>query len=203
VERCSKERICVSELVLLFVGSALVNNFILTRFLGICPFLGVTRELKSAAGMGVAVTFVLSLTSILVWVVQYLILVPLGLVYLQYAAYILIIAVLVQLLELFLRKSSPTLYEAFGIYLPLITTNCAIMGLALLIVAQEYTLGASLTFALGGGVGFALAMCMMAGIRQELRFSDVPVSVQGPALSLMIAGIMAMTFMGFSGLVAM
>ncbi|MGI6081924.1 MAG: electron transport complex protein RnfA [Limnochordia bacterium] len=193
----------MSELVLLFVGSALVNNFILTRFLGICPFLGVTKELKSAAGMGAAVTFVLSLTSVLVWLVHHLILVPLGLVFLQYAVYILIIAVLVQLLELFLRKTSRALYDAFGIYLALITTNCAIMGLALLIIAQEYTLGASLIFALGGGAGFALAMCMMAGIRQELRFADVPVSVQGPALALMIAGIMSMTFMGFSGLVAM
>lgn len=191
------------EMILLFVGSALVNNFILTRFLGICPFLGVTKELKSAAGMGLAVTFVLSLTSILVWIVQHLILEPLGLVFLQYAAYILIIAVLVQLLELVIRKSSPALYEAFGIYLPLITTNCSIMGLALLIVAQEYTLVASVVFALGGGAGFALAMCMMAGIRQEMRFADVPASVQGPALALLIAGIMAMTFMGFSGLVAM
>jgi electron transport complex protein RnfA len=193
----------VTELVLLFVGSALVNNFILTRFLGICPFLGVTKELKSAAGMGAAVTFVLSLTSILVWLVHHLILVPLDLVFLQYAVYILIIAVLVQLLELFLRKTSRALYDAFGIYLALITTNCAIMGLALLIIAQEYTLAESLLFALGGGAGFSLAMCMMAGIRQELRFADVPVSVQGPALALLIAGIMSMTFMGFSGLVAM
>ncbi|NLN19218.1 MAG: RnfABCDGE type electron transport complex subunit A [Firmicutes bacterium] len=193
----------MTELVLLFVGSALVNNFILTRFLGICPFLGVTKELKSAAGMGAAVTFVLSLTSILVWLVHHLILVPLDLVFLQYAVYILIIAVLVQLLELFLRKTSRALYDAFGIYLALITTNCAIMGLALLIIAQEYTLAESLLFALGGGAGFSLAMCMMAGIRQELRFADVPVSVQGPALALLIAGIMSMTFMGFSGLVAM
>ena len=193
----------MTELVLLFVGSALVNNFVLTRFLGICPFLGVTKELKSAAGMGAAVTFVLSLTSILVWLVHHLILVPLDLVFLQYAVYILIIAVLVQLLELFLRKTSRALYDAFGIYLALITTNCAIMGLALLIIAQEYTLAESLLFALGGGAGFSLAMCMMAGIRQELRFADVPVSVQGPALALLTAGIMSKTFMGFSGLVAM
>lgn len=193
----------VGELVLLFVGSALVNNFILTRFLGICPFLGVTKELKAAGGMGLAVTFVLTLSAILVWIVQSYILGPLGLVFLQYASYILIIAVLVQLLELFIRKSSPPLYEAFGIYLPLITTNCAIMGLALLIVAKEYTLGESVVFAVGGGAGFALAMCMMAGIRQEMEFADVPTSVQGPALSLLIAGIMAMTFMGFSGLAAM
>lgn len=188
------------ELVLLFIGSALVNNFILTRFLGICPFLGVTRELKSAGGMGLAVTFVLTLSAIFVWLVQSYILGPLGLVFLQYASYILIIAVLVQLLEFFLRKASPQLYEAFGIYLPLITTNCAIMGLALLIVAKEYTLGESLVFALGGGGGFALAMCVMAGIRQEMEFADVPKSVQGPALSLLIAGIMSMAFMGFSGL---
>ena len=193
----------MTELVLLFVGSALVNNFVLTRFLGICPFLGVTKELKSAAGMGAAVTFVLSLTSILVWLVHHLILVPLDLVFLQYAVYILIIAVLVQLLELFLRKTSRALYDAFGIYLALITTNCAIMGLALLIIAQEYTLAESLLFALGGGAGFSLAMCMMAGIRQELRFADVPGSAQGPALALLTAGIMSKTFMGFSCLVAM
>lgn len=193
----------MKDMIMLFIGSALVNNFLLTRFLGICPFLGVTRELKAAAGMGIAVTFVLTLTAILVWVVQTFILAPLGLVFLQYAAYILIIAVLVQLLELFIKKTSPGLYEAFGIYLALITTNCAILGLALLIVAKEYNLVSSIVFALGGGAGFLLAMCMMAGIRQELEFADVPKSVQGPALALLIAGIMAMTFMGFSGLAAM
>lgn len=193
----------MKELILLFIGSALVNNFLLSRFLGICSFLGVTQELKAAGGMGAAVTFVLTITSVMVWLVQTYILVPLGLVFLQYAAFILIIAVLVQLLEFFIHKTSPALYEAFGIYLPLITTNCAIMGLALLIPAKEYNLMSSIVFALGAGAGYSLAMCIMAGLRQELEFADVPKSVQGPALALLIAGIMAMTFMGFSGLAPM
>jgi electron transport complex protein RnfA len=190
----------VVDLLLIFIGSALVNNFLLSRFLGICSFLGVTNNLKSAAGMGAAVTFVLSITSILVWFIQYYILVPLGLTFLQIAAFILVVAVLVQLLEFFIHKKSPALYEAFGIYLPLITTNCAILGLALLIPSKEYDLVSSLIFALGAGGGYTLAMCMMAGLRSELEFADIPKSMQGPALVLLIAGIMAMAFMGFAGL---
>ena len=185
---------------MLFVGAALVNNFLLSRFLGICPFLGVTRELKAAASMGAAVTFVMLVTGLVVWPLQHYVLDPLGLGYLQTVAFILIIAVLVQFLEMVIRKYSPALYEAFGIYLPLITTNCAILGLALLVVDEGYTLGQTLVFAVGSAVGYTLAMVMMAGIRQELEFADVPPAFRGTAVSLLIAGLLALGFLGFNGL---
>lgn len=190
----------MGELIMLFVGAALVNNFLLSRFLGICPFLGVTRELKSALSMGGAVTFVMLVTGLVVWPLQHYVLDPLGLGFLQTVAFILIIAVLVQLLEMFIRKMSPALYEAFGIYLPLITTNCAILGLALLMVGNEYTFLQSLVFAVGSGAGVTLAMGMMAAIREQLEFADVPQSLQGPGIALITAGIMALSFMGFAGL---
>lgn len=185
---------------MLFVGAALVNNFLLSRFLGICPFLGVTRELKAALSMGAAVTFVMLVTGLVVWPLQHYVLDPLGLGYLQTVAFILIIAVLVQFLEMVIRKYSPALYEAFGIYLPLITTNCAILGLALLVVDEGYTLGQTLVFAVGSAVGYTLAMVMMAGIRQELEFADVPPAFRGTAVSLLIAGLLALGFLGFNGL---
>ncbi|MFO7254561.1 electron transport complex protein RnfA [Limnochorda sp.] len=190
----------MGELIMLFVGAALVNNFLLSRFLGICPFLGVTRELKSALSMGGAVTFVMLVTGLVVWPLQHYVLDPLGLGFLQTVAFILIIAVLVQLLEMFIRKMSPALYEAFGIYLPLITTNCAILGLALLVVGEGFTLAQTLIFALGSAAGYTLAMLMMAGIRQEMEFADVPQAFQGTAISLLIAGLMALAFLGFGGL---
>ncbi|BAS29243.1 electron transport complex protein RnfA [Limnochorda pilosa] len=192
----------MSELLLLFVGAALVNNFLLSRFLGICPFLGVTREVKAAASMGAAVTFVMLVTGVVVWLLQTYVLGPLGLAYLQYVAFILVIAVLVQLLEMVIRKMSPALYEAFGIYLPLITTNCAILGLALLVVINGYSLAQTLVFAIGSAAGFTLAMVMMASIREEMEFADVPPALQGTALSLLIAGLMSLAFLGFSGLAA-
>jgi len=190
----------MGELIMLFVGAALVNNFLLSRFLGICPFLGVTRELKAALSMGAAVTFVMLVTGLVVWPLQHYVLDPLGLGYLQTVAFILIIAVLVQFLEMVIRKYSPALYEAFGIYLPLITTNCAILGLALLVVDEGYTLGQTLVFAVGSAVGYTLAMVMMAGIRQELEFADVPPAFRGTAVSLLIAGLLALGFLGFNGL---
>ena len=185
---------------MLFVGAALVNNFLLSRFLGICPFLGVTRELQSALSMGGVVTFVMLVAGLVVWPLQHYVLDPLGLGFLQTVAFILIIAVLVQLLEMFIRKMSPALYEAFGIYLPLITTNCAILGLALLVVGEGFTLAQTLIFALGSAAGYTLAMLMMAGIRQEMEFADVPQAFQGTAISLLIAGLMALAFLGFGGL---
>lgn len=190
----------MGELIMLFVGAALVNNFLLSRFLGICPFLGVTREIKAAVSMGGAVTFVMLVTGLVVWPLQHYVLDPLGLGFLQTVAFILIIAVLVQLLEMVIRKVSPALYEAFGIYLPLITTNCAIMGLALLVVGNGYTLVEALVFAVGSAAGFTLAMVMMASIREEMEFADVPPALQGTAISLLIAGLMSLAFLGFGGL---
>lgn len=190
----------MTELLLLFVGSALVNNFLLTRFLGICPFLGVTRELKAGVSMGIAVTSVMVASVLVLWPLYNLALAPLGLGFLQNMLFILVIAALVQFLEMVIKRAFPSLYTAFGIYLPLITTNCAILGLALLMVGNEYTFLQSLVFAMGSGAGVTLAMGMMAAIREELEFADVPQSLQGAGIALITAGIMALSFMGFAGL---
>ncbi|NLK08512.1 MAG: electron transport complex subunit RsxA [Firmicutes bacterium] len=193
----------MAELALIFVGSVLVNNFVLVRFLGICPFLGVSREIDTAMGMGMATTFVLVLSGVATWLLDYYILAPFGLPFLQNVAFILIIASLVQLVEMFLQKTSPALYRALGIFLPLITTNCAILGLAILTVQRDYTLIQTIVFALGAGVGFTLALTMMAGIRQQLQFADIPKPLEGAGIALIIAGLMSMAFMGFSGMIAM
>lgn len=190
----------MTELLLLFVGSALVNNFLLTRFLGICPFLGVTRELKAGVSMGIAVTSVMAASVLVLWPLYNLALAPLGLGFLQNMLFILVIAALVQFLEMVIKRAFPSLYTAFGIYLPLITTNCAILGLALLVVGEGFTLAQTLIFALGSAAGYTLAMLMMAGIRQEMEFADVPQAFQGTAISLLIAGLMALAFLGFGGL---
>lgn len=190
----------MSEMILLFVGAAVVNNFLLSRFLGICPFLGVTRELKAGASMGAAVTSVMAASVIVLWPLYHLALAPLGLGFLQNMLFILVIAALVQFLEVIVKRYFPSLYQAFGIYLPLITTNCAILGLALLMVGESYTFLESLVFALGSGAGVTLAMAMMSAIREELEFADVPQALQGPGIALVTAGIMALSFMGFAGL---
>lgn len=192
----------MSELLLLFVGSALVNNFLLSRFLGICPFLGVTRELKAGVGMGIAVSSVLVASVLAIWPIYHLALAPLGLEYLQNILFILVIAALVQVLEMVMRKALPSLYRAFGIYLPLITTNCSILGLALLMVGDDLSFVESLIFAAGSGAGISLAMAMMAAIREELDLVDVPQSLQGTGVALITAGIMALSFMGFAGLIS-
>lgn len=189
------------SLVLLFVGAALINNFILSRFLGICAFLGVSKRLDTALGMGAAVIFVMTISGTVSWAIQNYILEPFKLPFLQYVIFILVIATLVQFLEMVIRRYSPSLYEAFGIYLPLITTNCAILGVALLVAGSDYGLLQTTVFAVGSGIGWTLAIVLMAGLREELEFADVPLSLQGSALSLLIAGIMSLTFMGFSGLV--
>lgn len=192
------------ELILLFIGTALVNNFVLVRFLGICPFLGVSKKVEVAAGMGAATTFVMTLSAIAAWFIQNFILEPFGLSrFLQYVAFILVISSLVQLVEIVLKKISPSLYEALGIFLPLITTNCAILGLALYIPIKDYNLIESSIFGLGAGVGFTLSLVIMAGIREELEFADVPDSLEGAGITLLIAGILSMVFLGFSGLIAM
>lgn len=193
----------MKELLLLLVGSALVNNFVLARFLGICPFLGMTRQLDAAWGMGLAASFVLVVSAMVSWLVYEFILAPLQLEFMKIVVFILMIACLVQLLEMFLKKFLPQLYQAMGIYLALITTNCAILGIALIVAGSTYSFLETTVFALGAGIGFTLALVMMAGIREELEFADVPLSFKGTSLALIIASIMSMAFLGFSGLVPM
>jgi len=190
------------KLLFIFIATAVTNNFVLTYFLGICPFIGVSRRLPSAFGMGCAVTFVMTITSVATWLIYNKLLLRFNLPFLEYVAFILVIASLVQLVEMFIRKTSPELYRALGIYLPLITTNCAILGLALFMVLRSYTLVESVIFGFGAGIGFTMALMLMAGIREELEFSDVPRHLKGAGITLIIAGILALAFMGFSGIIS-
>jgi len=189
------------DLVIIFVTAILVKNYILYYFLGICPFLGVSKKLDSAVSMGLAVTFVMTITAVVSWMINHWILIPYGLDYLQIVSFILVIAALVQLVEMFIRKVSPPLYQALGIYLPLITTNCAIMGLALLISLKNYNFPQSVIFGFGSGLGFTLAIILMAGIREQLDLADIPKPLRGPGISLIVAGIMALAFNGFLGMI--
>jgi len=189
------------ELILIFISAALVNNFVLAYFLGICPFVGVSNKTENALNMGLATTFVMTLTAAATWPIYYYILVPFNVPFLQYVAFIIIIAALVQLVEMYIRKASPSLYRALGIFLPLITTNCAVLGLALFMVLREYGFIESIIFGFATGVGFTLAIVMMSGIREELEFADIPKPFQGVSITLIIAGMMALAFMGFAGLI--
>lgn len=189
------------ELLSLFIASILINNYILHYFLGICPFLGVSKKIDAALSMGLAVTFVMSITSVVSWGINHWILIPYELDYLQIVSFILVIASLVQLVEMFIRKTSPPLYQAMGIYLPLITTNCAIMGLALLIALKNYDFIEAVVFGVGSGLGFTLAIVLMAAIREQLELADVPKPLRGAGIALIIAGIMALAFLGFSGMI--
>lgn len=189
------------EFFAILISAIFVNNFILARFLGICPFLGVSKQVETAFGMGMAVTFVMTLSSIITYFVQVGILERLGLQYLQTIAFILVIASLVQLVEMFVKKASPTLYEALGVYLPLITTNCAVLGLAILNIQAEYNLLRTITHALGAAIGFTLAIVLFAGIRERLELADVPDSLKGFPIALITAGLMSIAFLGFTGLV--
>jgi len=192
----------IKELFFIIVSSVLVNNFVLSRFLGQCPFLGVSNKTETALGMGMATTFVLTMTAVAAYFLQNYILMPYGLEpFLQIVSFILVIASLVQLVEMIILKVSPTLYNAFGIYLPLITTNCIVLAVALLIPSSNYDLVRSIAFGLGAGLGFTLALVLMAGIREELEFSDIPNALRGPAIVFITAGLLAMIFMGFTGLV--
>ncbi len=191
----------MKELFLILVGSVLVNNFVLARFLGICPFLGVSKKIKTACGMGVAVIFVMGLSSVVTDVIYDTILLPHDLLFLKTVVFILVIASLVQLVEMVLQKLSPGLYQALGIYLPLITTNCAILGVALINIIKNYNFIKSLVFGVGAGVGFTIALIIMAGIRERLELADIPGPLKGIAITLIIAGLLSMAFMGFSGLV--
>ncbi len=189
------------ELLALFISAILVNNFVLYYFLGICPFLGVSKKLDSAISMGLAVTFVMTITAVISWMINNWILIPNNIGYLQTVAFILVIASLVQLVEMFIRKMSPPLYQALGIYLPLISTNCAIMGLALLAARKEYAFFEAVIFGTGSGIGFTLAIVLMAGIREQLDLADVPEPLKGAGIALIVAGIMALAFTGFSGMI--
>lgn len=191
----------MERIILILLGAVLVNNFVLRYFLGICPFLGVTGKVESATAMGFATTFVMTLTAAIVWPVNHFIIQGLNLPFLEYVTDILIIASLVQLIEMFIRKTSPALYRALGIYLPLITTNCSILFLALFIPLRKYGFLESIVFGFGAGLGFTLVMLMMSGIREELEFADVPRSLRGAPITLIIAGLLALAFMGFTGLI--
>lgn len=190
------------ELFLIFLSAAIVNNFVLAYFLGICPFIGVSSKLSSAVSMGMATTFVMTITSIVTWLIYHMILIPFNLEFLQYVSFILVIASLVQFVEMFIKKVSQPLYRALGIFLPLITTNCAILGLALFIILRVYTFIEGIFYGLGAGAGFTLAISIMAGIREELDLADVPKPFQGAAITLIVAGILALAFMGFSGMIS-
>ena len=190
----------MTEFALILVSTILVNNFVLSKFLGLCPFMGVSRKLETATGMGLATTFVLTLSSVCSYLVNEYILIPLGLEYLRTIAFILVIAVVVQFTETVMHKTSPLLYQVLGIFLPLITTNCAILGLALFQTFREYDFLQSLAFSLGAGVGFTIALVLMAGLRERLELANVPSVSQGAAMTLMLAGLLSLAFMGFAGL---
>ena len=189
----------ITSLLSISLGAILVNNFILVQFLGICPFMGVSKKMDTAVGMGFAVIFVMGLASALCYPVNQL-LVRLDLEYMQTVAFILVIAALVQFVEMFLERSIPTLYEALGVYLPLITTNCAVLGVVLLNVQENYNFIESVVYGITGGVGFLLAIVLFASIRERLEFADPPKAFRGFPIALITAGLMALSFMGFSGL---
>lgn len=187
--------------IVIVIGAILVNNIVLMQFLGICPFLGVSKRLSTAVGMTGAVAFVMVLATIVTYIIQRSILDPFGLGYLQTIAFILVIASLVQLVEIILKKVSPALYQALGIFLPLITTNCAILGVAILTIQKEFNLLEGVVFAVSNAIGFGLALLIFAGIREHLDLQDVPAGLKGTPIALISAGILAMAFMGFSGLI--
>ena len=191
----------MQSLILIAIGSAFVNNVVLSQFLGLCPFLGVSKRINTAAGMGVAVIFVITLSSMVTWVINRFILIPLGLTYLQTIVFILVIAALVQIVETVLKKFSPALYKALGVYLPLITTNCAVLGVALTNVQSDYNFAASTINGLATAVGFTVAIIILAGIREKTEKNDIPKPFKGMPITLATAGLMAIAFFGFSGLI--
>ena len=191
----------MQELLLIAIGSALVNNVELSQFLGLCPFLGVSKKVETSAGMGAAVIFVITLACIATNLIYSFVLVPLKLEYLQTIAFILVIAALVQFVEMFLKKNMVSLYESLGVYLPLITTNCAVLGVALTNVQKEYGFVKSVVNGIGISVGFTIAIVMLAGIREKIEHNDVPYNFQGSPIVLITSGLMAIAFFGFSGLI--
>jgi len=187
------------EYFIIIISSIFVNNVVLSQFLGICPFLGVSNRVGTSLGMGAAVTFVMAISSIVAYLIQYYVLVPLGIQYMQTIVFILVIAALVQMVEIILKKVSPALYQALGIFLPLITTNCAVLGIAILLVQKEYNLGESVVFATATAIGFSLALVLFAGLRERLELEDVPAGMKGMPIALLTASILAMAFDGILG----
>ena len=191
----------MKTLLLIAISSALVNNVVLSQFLGLCPFLGVSKKIKTAAGMGMAVIFVITISSLLTSVVYNFVLVPLNLTYLNTIVFILLIAALVQFVEMFLKKTSPALYQSLGVYLPLITTNCAVLGVALTNVSKEYGILTSVVNGFGTALGFTISIVILAGIRERCEHNDVPEAFRGMPITLITAGLMAIAFIGFSGII--
>lgn len=188
--------------LIIFVVAVFVNNIVLSQFLGICPFLGVSKKLDTSLGMAGAVAFVMTLSTIATYLLQKFVLLPLGIAHMQTVAFILIIAFLVQLVEIVLKKTSPALYQALGVFLPLITTNCTILGVAILVIQKDFNLLESVVFAISTAIGFGLALLIFAGIREQLSLVRLPKSMEGTPIALITAGILAMAFMGFSGIVS-
>ena len=187
------------EFILIFISAIFVNNIVLSQFLGICPFLGVSKKVNTALGMSAAVAFVLTLATIVTYLVQKGVLDPLGLQYLQTIAFILVIAALVQMVEIVMKKVSPALYQALGIFLPLITTNCAVLGVAILVIQKDFSLVQSVVYAFSTAIGFGLALTVFAGLREQLEFVNVPKGMKGVAITMVTAGLLSLAFMGFSG----
>jgi electron transport complex protein RnfA len=191
----------MKDLLLIAIGSAVVNNVVLSQFLGLCPFLGVSKKVETASGMGVAVIFVITIASLVTALINKFILIPANLTYLQTIVFILVIAALVQFVEMFLKKSMPALYESLGVYLPLITTNCAVLGVALTNVQKSYSILTSVVNGIGISVGFTIAICILAGIRERMEYNDITESFQGMPIVLVTAGLMSIAFFGFSGVI--
>ena len=189
------------EYILIFIAAVFVNNIVLTQFLGICPFLGVSKKIDTAIGMGAAVTFVLTISTIVTFLVQKYVLDAFGLGFMQTITFILIIAALVQMVEIILKKVSPALYQALGVFLPLITTNCCILGVAILVIQKDYNLLQAVVYSISTAIGFALALVLFAGVREQLATSNIPAAMKGTPIALITAGLLAMAFMGFSGIV--
>lgn len=187
------------EYILIFISAIFVNNIVLSQFLGICPFLGVSKKVDTAMGMGAAVAFVLTLATIVTFLLQQFVLVPLHIEYLQTISFILVIASLVQMVEIILKKISPPLYQALGIFLPLITTNCAVLGVAILVIQKQFSLIESVVYAFSTAIGFALALIVFAGLREQLALTNVPKGMRGMSIVLITAGLVSLAFMGFSG----
>lgn len=187
--------------ILIFISAVFVNNIVLAQFLGICPFLGVSKKIDTALGMSGAVAFVMTIATIFTYIIQKYVLDPFNIGYLQTITYILIIAALVQLVEIILKKISPALYQALGVFLPLITTNCTILGVALLVIKKDFNLLESVVFAISTAVGFGLALILFAGIREQLSMVKIPKGMEGTSIALLTAGLLAMAFMGFAGIV--
>ncbi len=187
------------EYILIFISAIFVNNIVLSQFLGICPFLGVSKKVNTALGMSAAVAFVMTLATIVTYLIQKAVLDPFGLQYLQTIAFILVIAALVQMVEIVMKKVSPALYQALGIFLPLITTNCAVLGVAILVIQKDFTLVESVVYAFSTAIGFGLALTVFAGLREQLELANVPKGMQGVAITMITAGLLSLAFMGFSG----